>query len=1489
MASHSQNLDVEPGTKRQKTNERTDQDPPLSPPPLPRCGLADRELFYRLMNLDDNIDDLQYIQKARAYVKEYTDWAGEYLRCDTIPELHKPFTYDDKVFKQRMIDVYKQIATDSQEKTDKLGSPDITEYIDNIIQNTPFNITDGCWVRGISMRTAFVTEDIMKIFKIQMDELGDGNFDWNHSNLWVALCNSAGYFPKHPTDHEFAYAKEYNSFAFVAPNYELCISLLSKTFYPEILGFTLSLEWSQVALMYDAAMCKKLGVDPVYFTMHLTVDNAATGHGRLGYEAIQLYMKSLPQSEKASHWERIWRSYIIFQKTNDLTAIISTDKPATKPAPYQPPDPAPEPPLKDQMISMIRGKASKAKYNHQDKALLDANGNPKLLNDFFKDAESSDEKAAELVDALAKSTFVNPEKPLESRIFALMQFSYPARMYGVFSDEEALLWYKWICSLQPAPPPPSPTRKPLPEQMRAALAQILPQAKLCSAHAGIKIGKGPTVLALLEEGPDEFMAALAADKDGQRLFKDSVSASGTGMATYWGATIQDVGRKGVDIAEEWLQQGCPLVSNAATAHAFASTSPSPDILYGVPTGAPAFSDQESELFYRMINIEDNLSDMTWLKKSHAYVSSWMTWAETFAPRSTSTLDHPFAYSENELDNRMDAIYCKLVESAEQQLATVRDGTCPDLPDTVYWLKQQTPFTLLEGCWLRGTPMATGPVKRDQVLLYKILQDELGDGHIAQNHSLLFRTTVQEAGFIPGDPHEEDFCKAYLFEASSSPLYQLCCSQFSTKYYPEILGMTLWLEWSTVTFMYQAALMEHHHINPTYYSMHQSIDNAATGHGRKGVDAVKHYLARVEDKEATWTRIWNSFICFKYQDFILQSKITSQLQEARETSLQDQMLDMIQRKAPYARYNHQKISLGGVELNQWFAKAMENRTHAKELLAKIQESPFVNSGSPLDSGIFSLMKFNSRMYGVFEEDEQLLWLRWITSLKPQNASPNLLSHHKLPRAALAAAKATSDDASMKRALEYLKLTDCPANGTLASFVNENPDTIMAALSDQASLREEFLRAVHGLGPCASAWDQVVPGLGQKGSTIASNWCAEKASESRLSRLGFWLPNDNGLSKFVAQLRQSLPKDVPRQDSVNVLREEIQRDPILKLLITRMVEEAKTVRPTEACAESVPELLTFLDHLVTKAPVFNTSGLVGCPINAILDTSMATRHGYSLFRYPPFNQCMKQILIAWGRFLQSGQSIDTLGNEEGGWFSAEALRAWNINDFVIPKDGFQSWNDFFTRHLAENARPIYPDADIVVSAADATKFSLQKNVQLDGEFWIKSEPYALRYLFGPNLGRRYAMQFENGDVYQAFLDAYSYHRWHAPFGGKVLEMKKVEGLYYSEAEAIGVDFSGPDRSQGYIAHCAARGVILIEAPDPVGLYAMIPVGMAEISGIVWADDVVVNSKVKKGQELGHFSFGGSTYCLVFRKGVIAEWFDHGKIKMGERLARVAKSED
>ena len=137
-----------------------------------------------------------------------------------------------------------------------------------------------------------------------------------------------------------------------------------------------------------------------------------------------------------------------------------------------------------------------------------------------------------------------------------------------------------------------------------------------------------------------------------------------------------------------------------------------------------------------------------------------------------------------------------------------------------------------------------------------------------------------------------------------------------------------------------------------------------------------------------------------------------------------------------------------------------------------------------------------------------------------------------------------------------------------------------------------------------------------------------------------------------------------------------------------------------------------------------------------------------------------------------------------------------------------------------------------------------MQLRDRFWIKAQPYALQFMLG-NDPR--AKLFAGGTVYQAFLSALTYHRWHAPVSGRVVKTCVIPGTYYSETRSVGYDPLAPNDSQGYISEIATRAVIYIEADNPdIGLMCFVAIGMAEVS----------------------------THCLIFRPEVDIEFDLNGQ---------------
>jgi phosphatidylserine decarboxylase len=158
-------------------------------------------------------------------------------------------------------------------------------------------------------------------------------------------------------------------------------------------------------------------------------------------------------------------------------------------------------------------------------------------------------------------------------------------------------------------------------------------------------------------------------------------------------------------------------------------------------------------------------------------------------------------------------------------------------------------------------------------------------------------------------------------------------------------------------------------------------------------------------------------------------------------------------------------------------------------------------------------------------------------------------------------------------------------------------------------------------------------------------------------------------------------------------------------------------------------------MTIAPEFNLTGMVGFPINAILDFPMITPAGLSAFVAPKVNAMFKKVLKVWTEFLDSPDSRYALNDSPTGWLSKEALNKINIDDFIhdpkAPFFGFKSWNDFFIRQFKPGVRPVAGAANTIASACEAAPFAISTQVKEHDTFWIKSQPYSLDICSTANL--------------------------------------------------------------------------------------------------------------------------------------------------------------
>ena len=353
--------------------------------------------------------------------------------------------------------------------------------------------------------------------------------------------------------------------------------------------------------------------------------------------------------------------------------------------------------------------------------------------------------------------------------------------------------------------------------------------------------------------------------------------------------------------------------------------------------------------------------------------------------------------------------------------------------------------------------------------------------------------------------------------------------------------------------------------------------------------------------------------------------------------------------------------------------------------------------------------------------------------------------------------------------------------------------------------------------------------------------------------------------------------------------LQQYPDIQELIEKSIAQAAVINPDRETnpVQSLDELYSFLDYTVTCMP-WNIlpeerygSFATKCDqsilyVYWLLDQPLQELENKDLF-YPsveylePVYQWLTEYNNTWRDFLDSEESwkqeyLDMLLKDP----------SWNLDKgWYESPENWHSFNDFFSRKLSgDAARPIAAPQDdsIVISPADSLPQGLWK-IDDEGLFHadpilredgvtIKNSTYiSVEQLLGEE-GAEYASLFHGGYLTHTYLNYDDYHRYHFPVSGT------VEAVYtIPYANAVGGIVYWDEESGLYVLESNSlswqsietRGCVLINTD--YGMVAVIPVGMGQVSSINFLDSVKPGAKVKKGDELGYFLFGGSDCVMLF----------------------------
>ena len=268
----------------------------------------------------------------------------------------------------------------------------------------PTKLFDGSWLYGLA--THWRNARFNDLVRTYLEELGEGLPAKNHVLLYRQLLAGNGLDPIDDLDDAF----------YEQGLIQLALGWNAEELLPEVVGFNLGYEQLPLHLLITAYELNELGIDPYYFTLHVTVDNTDTGHAR---RACQAVLDTLPKlGDAAAYWERVRNGAKLGDLGIGTTATVQGFD------------------LEREVVRILARKSTAGHGAHSDYCRVAGRN----VNDWLADAG----QIPQFLTALIQAGWIRPGEPAEnSRFWGLLQ-GERAEMFGVFSTYELQVIHDWI-------------------------------------------------------------------------------------------------------------------------------------------------------------------------------------------------------------------------------------------------------------------------------------------------------------------------------------------------------------------------------------------------------------------------------------------------------------------------------------------------------------------------------------------------------------------------------------------------------------------------------------------------------------------------------------------------------------------------------------------------------------------------------------------------------------------------------------------------------------------------------------------------------------------------------------------------------------------------------------------------------------------------------------------------------------------------------------
>ena len=268
----------------------------------------------------------------------------------------------------------------------------------------PTKLVDGAWLYGLLKH--WRNPRFADLLRTYLEELGEGAADKNHVVIYRALLSRYSLNPDGHLDDEL----------YTQGVIQLALACNAEDFLPEVIGFNLGYEQLPLHLLITGYELNELGLDPYYFTLHVTVDNVDSGHARRAVQAVQDNMPRL--GDAVDFWRRVKQGYQLSNAGPGSTAVVDGFN------------------IEREVIRIFSQKSAAGRGAHSDYCRVAG----RHVNDWLARTED----VPEFLAALQKTGWIKLGAPVkDSRFWNLLQGAR-AEMFGVFSAYELQVIHDWI-------------------------------------------------------------------------------------------------------------------------------------------------------------------------------------------------------------------------------------------------------------------------------------------------------------------------------------------------------------------------------------------------------------------------------------------------------------------------------------------------------------------------------------------------------------------------------------------------------------------------------------------------------------------------------------------------------------------------------------------------------------------------------------------------------------------------------------------------------------------------------------------------------------------------------------------------------------------------------------------------------------------------------------------------------------------------------------